>query len=991
MSETRNPPDSIAFADPARAERHFGAVSAKLGSEDLRALPPLLSRSADPDEALDLLARFLDHGPDAVEILAGDGRRLHAALTLFSHSRFLSDVVLRYPELLAWALESEQFDRVISADEMRSELGAIRSDADDADAALHLARFKRMQLLRIALRDLLGEADLAQATLELSNLADALIEGARDHIQGQLVRRFGRPLVDADGAAIEGRFVVLALGKLGGRELNYSSDIDLLYLHTGDGQTAGPIKISNHEFYKQLATRLTALLSQMTSEGFAYRVDLRLRPEGGAGELVIPLDGAVNYYHNRARDWELQMLIKARPVAGHLRLGRGFLSMVQPLIYSTTTDFSTIEKVSESRDRIQEKLRRNSRGRIDVKLARGGIRDVEFLVQCLQRLHGGRDPFVRSGGSLFALHRLHEKGYLSMSDFSRLSEAYQYFRTLEHRLQLVDNRQTHELPSNPAALRALERKMHSAVSLLSSTDGLLSTLHAYFKRVAEIYERIIRSHEPTETIASVAADAVAEPEGEPRKPPAAAAPDLAWRDKLQRFEQEAPDLAASIAALPIRRGAEVFGRFLDRLGESPQALTALRRSPPLLRLVADLVEHSPYLGEHLVRHPDDVRELVDVAEETGEEDRDADIDRELRSLDELPEAGPLFDPEVGFDDKSMLLRRIYRRRMLRLLADSVYQGRPVFASLARTSDIAEWVVRSAYHIALEELQKKTPRRVPEARLQIVALGRLGMREFDLGSDADLVYVLPDEAREDAPWWTQFVAKMVEVISSYSAEGVIFSVDARLRPRGRDGELVQTEAAFRSYFEQGAETWEAMAYMKARTVAGDIERGKRFLAELQEIAWKRYGLREGSTKLLTEMRVKLEVEQGRKSPLKAGPGGYYDIDFILFYLRLKSAGIFFEYLSTPQRIDLLRTAGEVTDDQAEFLKRAATFFRALDHAVRTATGESSSAVPEEQSVQEAIRELLARWSAVQPSTQPLPRLVDEMRRQTRTLYQQVFDA
>lgn len=461
---------AVPFTNGARSRAVLQRIAGRLGEHDLATLKLLLKQMPDPDSAAAGLDRFLDQGELAVSAASSSNYLLHAALTVFSHSNYLGDALIRHPELLAWAMERERFFRPLSAEELRTELGWIPAKADDDQAALTLARFKRMQLLRIALRDLLGAATLAEVTLELSNLADALIEGAHDHLRQQLAARHGRPLSPADSGPIESRFVALAVGKLGGRELNYSSDIDLMYLHTGEGTTSGPIPIPNSELFKQLAARMTNLLSRMTPEGFCYRVDLRLRPEGAAGELVLPLDGAVSYYHGRARDWELQMLIKARPAAGDLRLGRRFLSLIEGRIYHTTTDFTAIEKVSESRDRIQEKLRRGGKSETDVKLARGGIRDIEFLVQCLQRLWGGKDPFVRSGGTLFSLHRLSEKGYLSTPDYARLNAAYQYLRTLEHRLQMLDNRQTHSLPSRQADRDLLERKMHGiSYSLSSST------------------------------------------------------------------------------------------------------------------------------------------------------------------------------------------------------------------------------------------------------------------------------------------------------------------------------------------------------------------------------------------------------------------------------------------------------------------------------------------------------------------------------------------
>ena len=851
-------PLGVEFRLPQRARHGFGELAGLLDADTFDALGAFLRQTPDPDAALERLQRFAHSSPEALAEIRDSRRSLQAALVVFSYSNFLFDTLSRHPELLGWALDPDRFYTALSAPELRSELGVLRPNLDDEQAAGALARFRRMQLLRIALRDLLGVAPLAEIALELSNLADALLEGAHDHVRADLVRRFGRPLVRAGDVEIEGRFVAIALGKLGGRELNYSSDIDLMYLHTGQGETAGPVKTSNHDFYQQLATRLTNLLCKMTPEGFSYRVDLRLRPEGSSGELVAPLEGAVAYYNKRARDWELQMLIKARPAAGDLRLGDSFLRMVRPLIYRTTTDFSLIERVSASRDRIQQQRRRAGKSTDDVKLERGGIRDIEFLVQCLQRLYGGQDPFVRSGGTLFALHRLREKDYLTLPDYAALSSAYQYLRTVEHRLQLLDDRQVHELPRGESARSLLARKL----SPVAAAADLEHDLEGHFRSVAAIYERTIHA----QTSGTIPSDADADgPAQELPLDPS----EKTWLRQLRQIELRSPALARELDALPIRRGAQIFEHFLDKVASSGELTRILESSSELVACVGDLIEHSPYLGEHLARYPLDIEELANLE---GTDAHVPEAGEEIAALDQRTDLAPLFDPDVPYNDKSMLLRRFYRRRQLRILAESVYGGLPIFRTLAHMSELAEWVIRAAYRIAYQTQLAYHPDARPRTGLYVVALGRLGIRGLDLGSDADLVFVLPDEGAEDAPFWRDFAARFIEVISNYTSEGRIFSVDTRLRPNGRDGAIVQTESAFKRYFAEHAEAWEALAYMKARTVAGDIEGGRRFLMHLQRIGWERFGGQADLAKLLREMRARIEKEQGapllRKPPRAA---------------------------------------------------------------------------------------------------------------------------
>jgi glutamate-ammonia-ligase adenylyltransferase len=324
------------------------------------------------------------------------------------------------------------------------------------------------------------------------------------------------------------------------------------------------------------------------------------------------------------------------------------------------------------------------------------------------------------------------------------------------------------------------------------------------------------------------------------------------------------------------------------------------------------------------------------------------------------------------------------------LAASVCRRRPIFSTLARQSDLADHIIQAAYEIAVDAQCRSTGRQRPEYALWVIALGRLGMREFDLASDADLVFVLPDAGAPEKTWWIEVVNRMIDVISSYTVEGMIFSVDPRLRPMGRDGELVQTESAYRSYFADRAQAWEALTYMKSRTVAGDIEGGTRFLTALQDVDWRRFGMSGDLGRLLLDMRSKLEREQGKQHPIKAGAGGYYDLDFILMYLRLRDAGIFFESLSTPERIEVIHATGRLTAKQARTLHDIAVCFRALDHAIRIATGHSSSTIPASLSKQEILAELIGRWSSIKPAAQPLPSFVQQVRQTTRTLFLQIFE-
>ena len=805
-------------------------------------------------------------------------------------------------------------------------------------------------------------AKLPEMTAELSNIADAILQVSYRRIREEVVLQHGVPrFVDEAGERRECGMAVIALGKLGGQELNYSSDIDLMFVYEAAGETDGPAGISNGEFYKKVANEYTQLLSTYTAEGLCYRVDLRLRPDGSLGEVCVSLEGAEQYYQTRARDWELQMLIKARVAAGQSWIGQQLLEFVEPRIYSSTLDFSAVESVSATRERISENLsrRRGGKGAFDVKLARGGIRDIEFLVQCLQRLHGGRVPWVRHGGTLLSLARLRDKGLLSGAEYSRLASAYSFLRHVEHRLQFEEDRQTHTLPFESDALDRLALKLPDPhIGGRGGGNQLLKELNSHLEAVQDIYERVIHAQKP----AYYTAVAVNWPE----QANALAEGELA--SNLVRFlDQTAPALARVIEERPFRFGGNGFEHFLEKLVAKPLLLDFLSGHPSLARNTLDLFEHSPYLSNELIRTP----ELVEDVAGTG----------------------PSFVGATLLLEDPSDLQRFYRREMFRIQTASLCLRVPVFETLARTSDLADAAIVAAYRMAITHVLSVHPPLNPlypvGKQLMLIALGRLGMREFDQASDADLLFILPDTDQAELVFWTRVANRVIDVISAYTGAGVMFAVDTRLRANGADGALVQSEGAYKEYFERRAEAWEGIAYMKARAVAGDQDRATQFLHELQEVDWRRYGQSGRSRTDLRQMRMRLEKEQGPGNPLKTGPGGFYDIDFAMLYLRLKSAGIFFKVLNTQERIDIIEKMGHLEREDAEFLREAVRFYRAVDHALRLYSGQSAGRLPTSSGQLEAVTAIVRRWVQGGGTTEALGRRLEEIRVGTREVFDRLF--
>lgn len=935
---------------------------------DLRqGLEIMLSTSASPEAVIGRLAAFCGQHPSEFQQLAYTPFGLQALVAVFSTSSFLSAEVREHPAWLAAILQSGLLHRTRLGEEMEAELEEWLGAGEEPPQAVRLAEFRRREILRILLRDVLGFGALPEVTEELSNLADALLQCAYRRIRAGLVRRHGAPqLASGD----ECGFSVLALGKLGGRELNYSSDIDLMFVHGGEGRCSGPEGLANAEFFRRVAAELTALLGTYTAEGMIYRVDLRLRPDGRHGELCLPLEGALRYYETRARDWELQMLIKARVAAGEPAPGRELLERVQPRIYSSSLDFSAIERMSEARERINEKMsaRRRAAG-TDVKLARGGIRDIEFLVQCLQRLHGGREAWLRNSATLLALVRLRDKDLLSDSEYSRLASAYQFLRHLEHRLQTDEDRQTHLLPENKEALSLVARRMPpSLLGEQGTPEALLRALNAHLEHVQQIYERVVHAQQPAYYAAG--------PIPPPAIPAEAAPPAPAPASNLMRFlDQRAPVLAAAIARARLGRSQGAFEHFLERVLKHDDWLYALERDSVLCAYLLDIFAHSPYFAEQLMRQPDYFEEIRTMRE------------RGLSSTD-YGEVMPLLEDAAE-------IRRFYLRRMFRLQAESLCLLQPVFDTLESASRLADAAIAACYRLALAQTSHSpgsgaaAPQ--PGGHMMVIALGRLGMQEFDLGSDADLVFVLPDSEAAHLPFWTRVAERLVAILGSYTGDGTMFAVDTRLCPNGKAGALVQTESAYRDYFERTAEAWEGVAYMKSRAVAGDLERATAFLAELQKIDWRRYGQSGRSRQQLRGMRLRLEKELGQDNPLKTAAGGYYDIDFALMYLRLRGAGMFFKVLNTPERIEVLEQMGHLEHNDARFLLDAATFYRAVDHGLRLISGHTEGSLPHSDWQLAMLTSLVSRWVPPHLCDQPLPLELLQIRERTREFFDRLFAA
>lgn len=942
------PPDltaalaGIDFQNPESARRNLARVSGQVSTALAAALPPLFAEVPDPDSALALFDRLVnDSSPETARLLEKHHALAHYAILLFGHSRFLGETLIQNPDLLQLFLRRESLDRSFSRDDFQEHLARFRSRTLESDISLLLAWFKRREYVRILLRDILKISPLAETTAEISALSDVLLEEALRAADSDLRRRYGTPRhLDADGRVADTPFAILSLGKLGGNELNYSSDIDLMYLF-GDGSDPPSASISNREYFIHLAEEVTAILSRVTREGPVFRIDLRLRPQGNEGEMAITLGQALCYYAETAHDWELQALIKVRHSAGDALLARRFIHAVQPYVYTEKLNFAAIKTALMAREKMQKgrqlrMAKEVSGAGIDVKIDAGGIRDVEFLVQCLQRVYGGSEPWLRSGGTLFSLQKLHDKRHLSSREFYELTTAYEFLRHIEHRLQLRQGQQTHRLPiSGPdlqIAQRAIDGRSRPADEFLLRVRQLMSS-------VAEIYQRVIYQQQ-TRGLQEARADFQLHIVNEH-------GPGDHLADQiLERLARDAPELyeIASNDQLNAITRKNLF-RFLSAALTSSERYAAVLRHAAEVGRALEIFEVSDLLTDILVRHPEEIATFAEL--------RDVRLRAGSGYLFESPlgrgrNADPVFaylaNSAASYADKLAMLRRQFRHRVLITGAKDIAERRDVYESLGESTAAAEDAIAVAFAIA----------EVPDD-LAVLALGRLGSGEFDVLSDADVVFVGKEGSdRERA---TKSASQIMQVLAAYTKEGMAFPVDARLRPHGGEGELLVTPSQLGRYCEQEAHAWEALTYTKLRFVAGNRALGERALSATRSL-FRRFAADASFPGAVREMRAKLETADAPERNFKTSPGAIYDIDFLCSFLLVKH--------DVPEKQGSLRdrlwrcvACGCLDKADAAAFDHAAELMRTVDHVVRLVMGRAGKWLPATEQARCAAEKLTAQ--------------------------------
>jgi glutamate-ammonia-ligase adenylyltransferase len=936
---------SVSFCHLETARKSFERIALKITPALASALVSLLGESADPDSSLLLFERLVNEtSPETHHLLEAHPFLAHYAIAVFGTSWYLGETLIRNPDLFHSFLRDKRLDRSCSREEFSEALARFRSRSLDREASLLLARFKRREYVRIMLRDVLRIAPLAETTAEISALSDVLLEEALREASSAMQRRFGLPQhLDAAGRVVNTTFAVLSLGKLGGNELNYSSDIDLLFLYR-DGREPQSATISNREYFIRLAQQMTEILSRPTAEGTVFRIDLRLRPQGNEGELAVSLSHALRYYAGTAHDWERQALIKVRYSAGDEKLAREFIHQIQPQVYKEQVNFAAIKTALVTREKIDRKRRRQVVGQgqepIDVKIDRGGIRDIEFLVQCMQRVYGGAEPWLRSGGTLFSLHKLHDKRHIGGHDFHELTSAYTFLRHVEHRLQLRLGQQVHRLPTSEHELSILDRSIEALTPEGPHSGDLASAVHRRMSAVAEIYQRIIlqqqarRDWEPLEAEFQLQSriDAVG---------------DQSTHLLVEKLAEDAPSLARALREHPAGSAERKnLLRLISSAFSSSERYAAVVRHQDAIGRSMAVFGLSEYLSDILVRHPEEVSTLAEVvpARPAWSGGRLLNLSEEYGFAARDPVFSYVANSSAEHAEKVVMLRRHFRHCMFISGARDVTELRPIYSSLADTTVAAEEAISAAFAMA------GAPR-----GLAVLALGRLGSREFDLLSDADLLFVCEEKQHRQA--LTRTAEELIQALSAYTQEGLVFPVDTRLRPRGGDGDLLVTPSHLQSYFAEEAQPWEALMYTKLRLVAGDALLARRTESAIQ-VLFRRFARSGDFAETVRQMRRRLELASAPERSIRTAPGALYDADFLSAFL-LVTHEICPKAGSLRDRLWRCASAGVLEKHDAAMLDHAAELCRTVEHVLRLVTGRNTRWLPSAEHPRQAVETLTGR--------------------------------
>ncbi|MBP8260580.1 MAG: bifunctional [glutamate--ammonia ligase]-adenylyl-L-tyrosine phosphorylase/[glutamate--ammonia-ligase] adenylyltransferase [Verrucomicrobia bacterium] len=969
-----------------------------------------VDRCADPERAASFLRQLGETGA-ATFLAEAAPEQAVAMAALLSGSQAQGERLAGRPEWVAATFADLDGLRRSRSKEsyvrpVRAILDSASEGLDDAGRLDRLRELQQREMMRIAARDLSRLGDVESLTLELSHLADAVLEGVLDLIRRPLETRWGLPWQqDADGRWEPTRFAVIGLGKLGGQELNYSSDVDVIFAYSDEGSvfreapkgsaTNRP-SLSNHTYFTRLAEAFVAEVGRMTPSGMLYRIDLRLRPEGAAGPLARSLSSYEDYYAQWGQTWERMMLMKARGVAGDPALAGEFLEMIQPFRHPRSPSERVLREVAAVKRRIETEVVKAGELERNVKLGRGGIREIEFLVQTLQLLHAGRQPFLQNRQTLGALGKLAEYRLLGGEEALALADAYRFLRNVEHRLQMEAHRQTHTVPLEEQARRRL-----AALMGFGDIGGFEAAWQEHARRVRQSFDRLVRSEAPA---------------GGSGLPAQIQGAEAEWRRILEIHRFRDPEKAlrlleslvhgpgyVHVSARTAELGLELIPRLLglcprrdapagDRLDKpvlsDPDRVLARLDSfiaaygaratlfelwagkPALFELLLRLFDRSEFLAELAIRVPD----LVDELEESGRLRRPKSSEETLQDLRHGIE-----DP-----DQRLWIRRYHQAEFMRLGLRDILGLADFEHNLSELTALADACLQYALEVAMRE------NRLDRPPLAVIGLGKLGGGELTYGSDLDVLFVADSRVR-DLERARKAAARIIDLLSAPTELGIAFKVDARLRPDGEKGLLVNTLKAYEDYYRSRAMLWEIQTLTRSRMVAGDLEVGRRFqemadrLTDFSRPSQPLAAYRPDWKQVIAGMRARIEKERvpAGKAALafKTGAGGLMDAEFIAQTLCLENG---WHEPNTLRALAAARDRERLPREDGKRLIENYRRLRRIEGILRRWSYEGENELPDDPA---PLYRVAVRCGF--SDAEPFMRYVSECRQTIRGVYEKVF--
>ncbi|MDD2539412.1 MAG: bifunctional [glutamate--ammonia ligase]-adenylyl-L-tyrosine phosphorylase/[glutamate--ammonia-ligase] adenylyltransferase [Desulfuromonadaceae bacterium] len=984
----------IAVSDPARQVSDLAAFLELHGfqhgtrsAENVQLLRPLFTvetlyrivikalRTPSPDQALNSFERLAGVvSPENLSKLAERKKRLAHYVMLCGSSPFLVNLMYKSPDIVCWLFLEDGIDLSRSAEEMQAAVHGTVGELTDFTALQKALRsFKRSEIVRIAARDLCELAPLEEVMRELADLASSMLQVAYEVCRRCLIRDHGVPLLTEDtGEVREAEMTVIGMGKLGGRELNFSSDIDIIFFYESDrGETAGAENgpggrkggISLHVFFNKLGEMISRALSQVTEDGFVFRVDVGLRPEGKSGDMAISLRSAEIYYESWGQSWERTAMLKARPVAGSLAVGEQLLKTLQPFIYRKYLDYNLIEDMKLMKQKIDASLARSREGEINLKLGRGGIREIEFFIQALQLVYAGKNPKLRERNSLSALDTLLAAQLLGEDDHRKLKEAYRFLRSVEHRIQVVQERQTHNLPAKEEEMLALARRsgylrptgLARFCEVLEEHRGNVSVIYGTLfhssdeKLEQEVHPHILFLLDP-KADSDLVKDMLMEHHFEDveraydnlislRRGPIKINLTERSRRLLQKitplmiheiFESPDPDLALTN-----------LERFLAVVATRSSYYALLAENRHTIKLLVSLFGMSEFLSKILISHPELLDSLVARSGST--------VIKTKETM--LAELASLLERSDYFEDHLDILRRYRNEEFLRIGLNDIH-GRLLQGEVtSQLSLLGEVCLATAFQLAVTELQRfgrpiwQREGHATEANLAIIAMGKLGGEELNYHSDLDIIFVYDHQGQTDGEkqitnheYFAKLAQKIISILTLQTREGYVYKIDTRLRPSGNAGPLVTSLDSFLNYHRTEAQVWERQALTKARVVLGDDKLAGQLYDIIRHTIYGTSIDNEGRQEI-RRLRMRMENELAREKSgsynIKTGRGGMVDVEFAVQYLQLRE-GRRSPELRTPSTLIALKeigTLGLLPNDSAQTLLSGYKFLRKLENRLR----------------------------------------------------------